>query len=475
MAGIPRAEGRSVPQNVGMTDTETGPRIRRAGILLHPTSLPSGTLGADAFRFVDFLERAGQTAWQVLPMGPPGYGGSPYASRSAFAGGMHLLPAGVDDGGTSGEWEVFVEGSRAWLDEWALFEALRSRYAGEAWWTWPRDLALREPGAVERVQEELAVEIERERRAQFRWWRAWQALRTYARERRVEIIGDLPIFVDLDSADAWANQQLFKLEANGSPRVVAGVPPDLFSETGQRWGNPLYDWDAMAEGEFGWWVERMRWSLRLFDSVRVDHFRGFAAAWEIPSTSPTAQVGEWVPGPGKRLFDAMAEALGPIPMIAEDLGIITPDVVALRRAVGAPGMTVLQFAFGGDATNPYLPHNTSADSVIYTGTHDNDTTGGWLSSIEPHVREHLRQYTGMEIDVRGLVRMAYASVARTAIVPFQDVIGAGGEARMNVPGTSEGNWDWRFRWEQVKDEQAEWLKGLAVLYGRPGFVPRGGV
>lgn len=460
-----------VAHNGSMAVTQVGPAVRRAGILLHPTSLPgpgpNGTFGREALAFLDLLHAAGQTAWQVLPLGPPDDGGSPYASRSAFAGGAHLLDlSDATEGGSS--FEEFESAASAWLDDWALFEALRHRFGGAPWWEWPAELASRTADALAAARTSFAEAVEDERQRQWKWWQQWQHIRGYAGERGVEVIGDIPIFVDHNSADAWANQSLFKLDVHGRPRVVAGVPPDLFSETGQRWGNPLYDWEAMSEDGYGWWVERMRWSLRLFDAVRVDHFRGFAAAWEIPVASPTAQVGEWVPGPGKALFDAMADALGPLPLIAEDLGIITPDVTALRRAIKAPGMAVLQFAWGGDALNPYLPHNIAQDSVVYTGTHDNDTSAGWLGTLDPGARDHLTRYAGRDIGVREFVRMAYASVARTAIVPFQDVLGLGGQARMNTPGTTEGNWRWRFGWDQVAGDASSWLRDLVALYGRDG-------
>lgn len=460
-----------VAHNGSMAVTQVGPAVRRAGILLHPTSLPgpgpNGTFGRDAFTFLDFLHSAGQTAWQVLPLGPPDDGGSPYASRSAFAGGHHLLDP-LDDANDGSSFEEFATAASAWLDEWSLFEALRLKFDRAPWWDWPGELARRDPGALDAARASLGDAVEAENQRQWRWWRQWQRIRAYASDRGIEVIGDIPIFVDHNSADAWANQRLFKLDNNGQPSVVAGVPPDLFSETGQRWGNPLYDWDAMAADGFGWWVERMRWSLRLFDAIRVDHFRGFAAAWEIPAASPTAQVGEWVPGPGKRLFDAMADALKPLPLIAEDLGIITPDVTALRRAIDAPGMAVLQFAWGGDAFNPYLPHNITQDSVAYTGTHDNDTTASWLHSADTGARDHLNRYVGTDVGVRDFVRMTYASVARTAIVPFQDVLGLGASARMNTPGTTEGNWRWRFTWDQVNEDHARWLRDLVALYGRDG-------
>ena len=454
-----------------MSITETGPHVRRAGVLLHPTSLPgpgaNGTLGEAAERFVDFLHAANQTVWQVLPLSPPDGGRSPYASRSAFAGGHHLLDDSIADDAADGmAYEAFREAAAFWLEDWVLFESLRSSMDLAPWWSWPSGLRSREPNALEKARTELQEPMERERQAQWRFWRQWQHIHRYAGNRGIEILGDIPIFVDHNSADVWANQGLFKLKKSGEASVIAGVPPDMFSETGQRWGNPLFDWSAMDADGYRWWIERMRWALRLFDSVRIDHFRGFAAAWEIPASSPTAVLGDWVPGPGKALFDALAKALGPIPMVAEDLGIITPDVTALRRSIDVPGMAVLHFAFGGDALNPYLPHNVRHDCVVYTGTHDNDTTAGWLASLDAGARKHLREYANRDVDTRELVRMAYASVAHTAIVPFQDVLGLGPEARMNLPGTAEDNWGWRFSFDQVKPEQADWLSDLTELYGR---------
>lgn len=457
-----------------MTITEAGPHTRRAGILLHPTSLPgagpNGTLGPAAHWFVDFLRSANASVWQVLPLSPPDGGASPYASRSAFAGGSHLIDESFDEGPADpADYKDFREMASFWLEDWALFEALRAQLDFVPWWTWPDDLRRRDTRALDRARVELRDNIERERQAQWRFWRQWQSVHRYANERGVDILGDIPIFVDHDSADAWAHQRLFKLTDAGELIVLAGVPPDMFSETGQRWGNPLFDWAAMEADGYRWWIERLRWSLRLFDSVRIDHFRGFAAAWEIPASSPTAMQGEWVPGPGKRLFDAIANAIGPIPMVAEDLGIITEDVTELRRSIGVPGMAVLQFGFGADAFNPYLPHNLGHDCVVYTGTHDNNTTKGWLATLDDRARMHLRDYAHREVDVREMVRMAYSSVAHTAIVPFQDVLELGAEARMNLPGTAEANWGWRFSWDQVTQEQADWLTGLANLYGRTNW------
>lgn len=452
--------------------TESGPYSRRAGILLHPTSLPgpgpNGTLGESAIAFIDFLRAAKQSVWQILPLSPPDSGASPYASRSAFAGGHHLVDAEAAHDGNGTSYEEFRELAAFWLDDWALFEAIRARTHLAPWWKWPAELRSREKGALARVQAELREPIEQERQAQWRFWQQWQRIHARARDHGIDILGDIPIFVDHNSADAWAHQEMFKLAEDGEPRVIAGVPPDMFSETGQRWGNPLFDWDAMAASGYRWWVERMRWALRMFDVVRIDHFRGFAAAWEIPAISPTAIEGEWVAGPGKKLFDALTVALGTIPMVAEDLGIITDDVTELRHLLDVPGMAVLQFAFGGDAANPYLPHNIAPDSVVYTGTHDNDTTAGWLESLDGSTRHHLRRYTGHDVDVRELCRMAHASVAHTAILPFQDVLGLGADARMNLPGTSTGNWTWRFTWDQVNEEHAAWLADMTELYGRAG-------
>lgn len=494
---------------------------RRSGILLHPTSLPApygvGELGQATFAWLEFLASAGQRLWQVMPLGPTGYGDSPYQSFSTFAGNHLLisldslaeegwlqaselaplaaLPAErVDYGaliplklqllelaaqrfdratgnGAQAQRDEFSAANAAWLDDYALFMALKEAHGGAAWSEWVPDLRDRNPAALARARGEVAAAVAKHVTWQFWFFRQWSEVRQRAKELDVQIVGDVPIFVALDSADAWANPQLFYFGEGGRPTVVAGVPPDYFSATGQRWGNPLYRWDAMAKTGYAWWVERVRATLAMVDIVRIDHFRGFAAYWEIPADEPTAVNGRWVPGPGNQLFVALRAALGELPVIAEDLGVITPDVDELRLANGLPGMKVLQFAFASDAGDPYLPHNYPRECVVYTGTHDNDTTAGWYASAPEAERDLVRRYLARDDGSVAweLVRLAQASVADTAIVPLQDVLGLGSEARMNTPGTAGGNWAWRFSWQDVPYWIAPQLAELAQLYGRlPG-------
>jgi 4-alpha-glucanotransferase len=490
---------------------------RTSGILLHPTSLPSpygiGDFGAEARAFIDFLHDAGQTLWQILPLTPTGYGDSPYQSMSAFAGNPllidpralvadGLLPSNEVSAGAvvservdfekaksiktkllhqafenfrrenSGsmvfEFAEFCAGSAWWLDDYALFQSLKTAQENREWTAWDRELAFRTPPALANARAQLAEQITREQFFQFLFFRQWQALRAYARERNVSIIGDLPIFVAHDSADVWTYRDLFKLDDNGRPTVVAGVPPDYFSETGQLWGNPLYDWERMRAGNFSWWIDRVRWSLELFDLIRIDHFRGFVASWEIPAGDITAQHGQWVDTPGRELFTTLKQTLGELPIIAENLGVITPEVETLREEFGFPGMRVLQFAFGGDATNDHLPHNHTRDSVVYTGTHDNDTTIGWFASAGEQEREYCLKYLatdGREINWE-MMRAAMASVAGMAIVPMQDVLGLDNEARMNLPASETGNWSWRMTPGIVNEEVIQRLREMTQTYGR---------
>jgi 4-alpha-glucanotransferase len=480
-----------------------------AGVLLHVTSLPSSDLGADAFRFVDYLAAAGQSAWQVLPVGPLGPGNSPYAARSAFAGEPVLVslerlqqrgwltedevsegcgPASatfdfeqtlarkepllrrafaraVESQACMSELDTF-ERTRAWVHRFAVFFALR-QLSGEGWWEWEERFRSPE-GVPERPNTALADEIRYQVFVQWCFETQWHSLREYAHSRGISLIGDLPIFVDVDSADVWANQRLFKFSAPGELSVVSGVPPDLFSATGQRWGNPVYDWDAMRAEGYRWWVPRFRRTFELFDAVRVDHFRGFEASWEIPAEAETAEAGCWVAGPGRALFERVESELGHLPLIVEDLGLITPEVRNLRDSLGYPGMTVLQFAFDGDTQNPHLPHNHVSNSVVYTGTHDNDTTRGWFDRLPEWERDHVRRYLSCDgHDVASdMIRAAYGSVAQLAIVPMQDILSLGSEARMNCPGTSTGNWTWRFTWEQIDDGRTGWLRETTAVHGR---------
>lgn len=496
------------------------PLTRSSGVLLHPTALPGpfgiGELGSHAERWIDFLEAAGQRAWQVMPLSPTGYGDSPYQSFSAFAGNPYLISlerlrtagwlydddlggvpfddARVDYGHVIGfkldrltraaqrffggaseearaEFEVYSERHAEWLDDYTLFMALKEEHGGRSWDAWPAPLRDRDPAALDEARERLADVAARQRLWQFWFDQHWAQIRAYASAKGVGIIGDLPIFVAYDSADTWANRELYFLDEKGVPTVVAGVPPDYFSETGQRWGNPLYRWKRMAEDGFAWWLARIRATLHFVDVMRIDHFRGFAGYWEIPASEPTAVKGRWVKGPGQPFFDAIREGLGDLPIIAEDLGVITPDVEALRDANGLPGMKVLQFAFAGGPEDPYLPHNYEHNCVVYTGTHDNDTTHGWYAQAPEEERDFVRRYLGRSDEnvAWEFWRLASASVADTAVAPLQDLLGLGSEARMNTPGKAAGNWTWRFTWEVLPDWLAPQLRELAELYGRvPG-------
>lgn len=481
-------------------------------MLLHPTSLPgTGGLGPEAYRFVDFLAEAGQQAWQIMPVGPPGSGNSPYAARSAFAGDPMLLSLeNLRDRGwldpsdaiepVPGSYnrmsfedlrarktpllrrafERFIgQGGQAlleefrdesaWLDDYALFAALRNTIE-QPWWLWDEPLRTPEGAAGAWSGQRLAGELRYHQFLQLCFARQWAGLKRYANERGVSIIGDIPIFVDRDSADVWANQHLFKLDEAGNPTVVAGVPPDAFSSTGQRWGNPVYDWAALRSSGFAWWCDRFTRTFELVDSVRLDHFRGFEATWEIPAQEQTAVRGSWVRGPGRDLFLSLEARCGRLPVIVEDLGLITPSVRRLRDSLGYPGMAVLQFAFGDDWRNPYLPHNHLRNLVAYTGTHDNDTALGWFRSLGENERGNVLRYLGRDGTdiVSDLIRLAYESVADLAIVPMQDVLELGSEARMNLPGQPDGNWTWRFNWEQLHPGRVAWLAEAVQTYGRTG-------
>jgi 4-alpha-glucanotransferase len=496
------------------------PLPRSSGVILHPTALPGpygiGELGEHAQRWIDFLAEAGQRVWQLLPLGPTGYGDSPYQSFSSFAGNPYLLSLarleaagwlGADDlegvpfddarvdygrvidfklerlalaaerflGGASSEarsaFDDFRERHREWLDDYGLFMALKDEHGGRAWDAWPAPLRDRDPDALQAARARLADAMLRQQLYQHWFDQQWAEVRAHATARGVGIVGDLPIFVAYDSADTWANRELFFLDERGVPTVVAGVPPDYFSATGQRWGNPLYRWKRLEETGFAWWIARIRHTLRFVDVMRVDHFRGFAAYWEIPASEPTAERGRWVRGPGQAFFDAVRGALGELPIIAEDLGVITPDVEQLRDHNGLPGMKVLQFAFAGGGEDPYLPHNYAHNCVVYTGTHDNDTTSGWYAQAPEVERDLVRRYLARDDGniAWELWRLASASVADTAVAPLQDLLGLGSEARMNTPGVAAGNWTWRFAWDDLPYWLAPQLRELAELYGRvPG-------
>ncbi|MEQ1641827.1 MAG: 4-alpha-glucanotransferase [Pyrinomonadaceae bacterium] len=502
---------------------------RASGILLHPTSLPGeygiGDLGSEAYRFVDFLANACQAYWQILPLGPTGFGDSPYQCFSAFGGNPlmispELLIADgliedadladrpyfeqhlVDFGGVytwksqllprafegfhhitsvdlRGKFETFCQQNDFWLDEYALFRAIKSGQDQKPWFEWPSPLKLRDRNALVEAQENLYEQIQSEKFYQFLFFRQWFALKEYANRKGIKIIGDIPIFVAADSADVWCNQDKFKLNKDGTAKVVAGVPPDYFSETGQLWGNPIYDWDAMQADDFRWWIARVAFTLQTVDVVRIDHFRGFAASWEVPGKDKTAESGRWVDVPGKELFMTLKRSLGDLAIFAEDLGVITPDVEELRDCFGYPGMRILQFAFGGDPTNQDLPHNYIRNCVAYTGTHDNDTTVGWFNSQagagstrdEGEItREH--DYCLKYLDSEGteihwdLIRTVWASVADTAIAPAQDILGIGTEGRMNLPASTGGNWRWRLAEGSLTEEITLRLRELTEVYGR---------
>lgn len=509
---------------------------RHSGILLHPTSLPgphgSGDFGESARHFIEWLRAGAQTLWQILPLGGIGPGNSPYMSPSAFAGNellidlaqlhysgwlrteeiapdlalredridypevigyrmarLHLAANRFFEqsprGGNESEHQDFADfcaQARDWLDDYALFMALDQQHGGtgKVWQDWPLALAMREPDTLRDAARTLANECDFWKFCQWRFDRQWREIKQYANERGIHIIGDMPIFVSAHSADVWTHQALFDLAADGRPRVIAGVPPDYFSATGQRWGNPLYRWNLHAQNGYRWWIARIQRMLSLCDSVRIDHFRGFESYWEIPADAATAIHGHWQAGPGIALFDAMrqagllADTNDGIPkIIAEDLGILTPEVVALRRAVGLPGMRILQFAFDGQSDNLYLPHNFTPDAVVYSGTHDNDTSVGWWNTLETPQQDYVRRY----LDTDGsaihwaLIRAASASVAASSIIPMQDVLGLDARHRMNRPGDSHGNWEWRFQWQQVEPWHAARLAELARLHGRHPDAP----
>jgi 4-alpha-glucanotransferase len=492
---------------------------RAAGVLLHPTSLPGsygvGELGDHVIAFLDWAQSAGMRIWQVLPLNPPGYGASPYGCLSSFAGNpllistQRLLQEELLTGDDVADvprfsdehveftrvteyksellrtsWRRFQESAsdtlRAehdaylnapeqleWLDDYALYMAIKVDARQRPWWQWDAPLRARQTKAMAAARREHSEAIEFWKYVQFLFFRQWALIREAAHARNIRIMGDVPIYVAGDSADVWSHQELFQLGDDGQPTVVAGVPPDYFSVTGQRWGNPLYRWDVMREQGFRWWIERVRTNLRFADVVRLDHFRGFVAYWEVPAEEPTAVHGRWMPGPGAALFDALRDALGELPLVAEDLGFITQDVYDLRHAVGLPGMKILQFGFGD--SDAHLPHRMDPQTVVYTGTHDNDTARGWFEQTTDEEREAALAYLGCttaEDIPAGLIRAAYTSVAETAIIPVQDILGLGSEARMNTPGAEHDNWSWRLPAGALTREDAARLRKLAALTGR---------
>ena len=495
---------------------------RSAGILLHPTSLPGkygiGDLGDEAFKFIDFLEKAGQKLWQVFPLGPTGYGDSPYQCFSAFAGNPNLIcpdklqedgllrdhdlqhiphhnPESIDYGEVieykksllkkaftnfrahqnefEKDFNKFCKENKPWLDDFAFFMSAKDAHGGIVWKDWDEGLVLRKKKSLDEWKKKLEDEILYQKFVQYEFFKQWHAVKDYANQKGIKIIGDMPIFIAYDSADLWANKNLFTVDESGKLETVAGVPPDYFSKTGQLWGNPLYRWKEMEKDDFLWMRNRFAHLFTMVDIVRIDHFRGFEAFWEIPGDAPTAESGRWVKAPGHKLFKSIKKHLGDVPILAEDLGVITPAVEKLRDDFEFPGMKIMQFAFGTDMETKFLPHNYIPNCVVLTGAHDNDTTRAYFekakqdkdSDIYDHVQKYLN-YFGDDV-VYELIRAAYASVANIVIVPMQDILNLGGEARMNFPGKLGGNWMWRFTWDQISDDLHLKYLGLAKLYERP--------
>ena len=491
---------------------------RSSGILLHPTSLPGpygiGDIGSTAHRWIDFLSKSGCGLWQILPLGPTGYGDSPYQCFSSFAGNPYLIspdallkddllhpddlfdrPSFPNDHVDFGEvipWKLGVldrsfiryqhshsdlfktemEDFRikqsAWLEDFALFMALKEIHGGEPWHTWEKPLRIRQPEALSDARQRYDVAIQRQIYRQFIFFRQWSKLRAHAHENHVQIIGDIPIFVAHDSADVWSNPHLFHLDESGKPTVVAGVPPDYFAPTGQLWGNPLYRWEVHASDGYAWWLERIKSTLDHVDIIRIDHFRGFAGYWEVPGTAKTAEFGRWAPGPGKDFFQSIRQSLGDLPIIAEDLGVITPDVEDMRDSFYLPGMRILQFGFDSTPQDPFLPHNFPVNCVVYTGTHDNDTALGWFNRVPEKDKAFYRSY----LDRDGsnvswdLIRGVWSSVAIFGLAPMQDFLSLGNEARMNYPGNPSGNWTWRMPKNYQSLELQEKIKELNYFYSR---------
>jgi 4-alpha-glucanotransferase len=493
---------------------------RTSGVLLHPTSLPSpfgmGDVGPQAYEFVDFLADTGQQLWQVLPLGPTGHGNSPYMSYSSMAGNPSLISLqqlcdrGLLNSDELGDWSHFsadqvdydgVLGAKMtllhtaakrfkenataedkadfaefcqardfWLDDYAFFMALKQQHQGASWTDWDAAIAKRETEAMEHWRLQLSPEIYYHKYLQFEFCRQWTALRQYANERGIQIVGDMPIYVAHDSVDVWAFPHNFMIDKETlQPSLMAGVPPDYFSETGQLWGNPTYNWEELQSRNFLWWLQRLKALLDYVDLIRIDHFRGFEAYWAVDEGETTAMNGRWVKAPGEQFFETVRQELGSLPILAEDLGVITPEVDALRDKFDFPGMKILQFAFGGDHTNPYLPFNVEPNSLIYTGTHDNDTTVGWFNQANDYERERVLAYLGClgEDGIHwAMIRLALSSVCNQAIIPLQDLLGLDSDSRMNRPGKADGNWGWRYRSEQITDELRHRLRRLTILCGR---------
>ncbi|MDR1861373.1 MAG: 4-alpha-glucanotransferase [Bacteroidales bacterium] len=486
---------------------------RNSGLLLHISSLPGdcgiGSMGREAFRFADFLHDTGQQFWQILPLGPTGFGNSPYKAFSAFAGNMLLIDIAslVEEGllprtvlpempklpafrvdfervsvlkdsllrrafasfstaALPADYRVFMDEEGWWLIDYCLYMALKQEAPANCWCDWEADV--RDRLNTEMLREKYAEEIEFQKFVQYIFFKQWFKLKRYANERNVRIIGDMPLYVAGDSADVWTNRDIFMLSPDGRMTKVGGVPPDAFSDDGQLWGCPVYKWERLAERQYDWWLARLHFNLRLFDRLRIDHFRGLESFWAVAYTEPTAINGEWMPAHGHAVLERLQSQLPQMPLIAEDLGIITPEVEHLRDRFRLPGMKVLQFAFDSDEKNPFLPHNFSTNFIVYTGTHDNDTLAGWLKSCNKNVRQTLKWYFGRHRLHRKIMEAAWMSVAATAIAPMQDVLHLDGRSRMNTPGTPSGNWEWRFAWSQLKKRHAEFLKNITKQYNRTG-------
>lgn len=491
---------------------------RACGILLHPTSLPGkygiGSLGKTAFEFIDFLVKAKQRYWQILPLGPTGYADSPYQCFSAHAGNPNLIDLDLlvkakllytedlddfphfpentisydavqharlpllkkafqaftmyADNTEKLAYRNFLKDNVRWINDYALFRAIKANRNQKPWYLWEPALKMREAESIKTIQALLHEEIDFHKFMQFLFFRQWQAVKDYAHKNKVKIIGDIPLYVALDSADSWANPEIFEFDAERNPIRVGGVPPDYFSETGQLWGNPLFRWDVLKKTGYSWWIDRIKTNLFLYDIIRIDHFRGFAAYWAVPYGEKTAIKGEWIPCPGKDFFQTLQSQFSQLPIIAEDLGVITPDVEELRDGFGLPGMKILQFAFDSSEANDYIPHNYSKNCIVYTGTHDNDTVIGWFSAATAEDKKYMLDYVNApETDIHWtFIRLAWASVAYTAIVPMQDLLGLDSTARMNLPGTTQHNWQWRARSNDFSQALAEKLAHLTLLYGR---------
>ena len=491
---------------------------RSSGILLHPTSLPSpygiGTLGKEAYAFVDFLKNSSQKLWQTFPLGPTGYGDSPYQCFSAFAGNPLLIDMDIlienellskqdiappdfqndkIDYGTlidfklpllkksyenfcnnnnqseKNNFEIFNNKNHFWLHDYALYRAIKDTFDGKSWLFWDKNIKFREKSTLAKYENELNFEINFHKYMQFQFFKQWLALKKYANENNIKIIGDIPIFVSLDSSDAWANPELFLFDKDRNPVKVAGVPPDYFSATGQLWGNPLYDWDYLEKTNFEWWIKRIQMNFEISDFVRIDHFRGFEAYWAVPSDEETAINGEWIKCPGKKMFEEIEKKLGKTAIIAEDLGIITPEVEDLRDSFNFPGMKILQFAFNPNEDNPYLPHNHIKNCVIYTGTHDNNTTLGWYQNLSIEEKNFIKNYLKLDSEENiswDLIQCAWSSVAAFAICPLQDILSLDNSGRMNTPGVASDNWQWRFKNDDLTNELSEKLSELTKLYFR---------